>query len=290
MQATTGGTRVGPERGHELVDGRRRGERDRRRRAATAARCSSRRPAPAPCGRPRPRRPSQPAARSPSGSTSRATAARASSTRHRRRRGRGKRVEQRLGHEPLGHQVGARCCRPPAPRRCPGRWRRPGTPAEGAGVGAARSSSRRGPVGRRHHHPVVARRAGPRPSARAAPPSAGSATSMTGTSTGSAPSRPQRRGAARRPGARARVTTTRCAEQRSATRTSRGPAPATSPMTMRSTARPAAWSARVASVARTVCCSGRVPQRTAAAGVSGGEPAGDEPARRSAAGGRRPSG
>ncbi len=32
------------------------------------------------------------------------------------------------------------------------------------------------------------------------------------------------------------------------------------------------WVCNVASVARTVCCSGRVPQRTAAAGVSGASP------------------
>ncbi len=33
------------------------------------------------------------------------------------------------------------------------------------------------------------------------------------------------------------------------------------------------WSPIVASVARTVCCSGRVPHCTAATGVSGGRPA-----------------
>ena len=106
-------------------------------------------------------------------------------------------------------------------------------------------------------------------SASAAPPSAGSVTAITGTSMGSAPAS-RSAVASEEAWARVRVTTTRrpnsgrCSNHDSSSA-------ATSPMTMTDGAA-RSWSARVPSVARVVVCSGRVPQRTAAAGVSAERP------------------
>ena len=72
---------------------------------------------------------------------------------------------------------------------------------------------------------------------------------------------------------RARVTTT-VGRTAAGARTTRGRARRPSPTTI-ARRRLDAASAIVASVARTVRCSGRVPQRTAATGVSGGAAAGD---------------
>ena len=117
----------------------------------------------------------------------------------------------------------------------------------------------------------------------AAPSSSGSVISMVGTTTGSAPA--ARSGAASADAWWAgRVTTTRFPKSGRDSNQSRSVA-ATAPMTMTLGAC-RSWSAMVASVARTVCCSGRVPQRTAAAGVSGARP---PASRRSTIFGRRPT-
>ena len=105
--------------------------------------------------------------------------------------------------------------------------------------------------------------------ARAAPPSLGGSMAMTGTSTGSAPSRPRAR-LSSEAWVRVRVTTIR---RPSSGRSSnhRSSVPATRPTTI-TDGDSSGWSPRVARVARVVTWSGRVPHRMAAAGVSGGSP------------------
>ena len=114
-------------------------------------------------------------------------------------------VEQRLGDEPLGHEVGAHA----AGGQHGGGGRTDGRHAggaEGAGVEARRRASAAeqplGAVRRRDDDPVVGRRAGAPPIRSAAPPSAGSAISITGTSIGSAPASRSARDSADACGAR----------------------------------------------------------------------------------------
>ncbi len=101
------------------------------------------------------------------------------------------------------------------------------------------------------------------------PSSAGSVISMAGTWTTSAPRR-RRRCASDDACVRVRVTTTRRPNKGSRSNQPTSTA-ATEPTTMVDGAA-SSWSPSDARVARTVDCSGRVPHRTAAAGVSGWSP------------------
>ena len=149
---------------------------------------------PARCGRRRRRRRPSPRARSPSGSTSRASSARAITTRRRPSAGRrsGKTSSRRLGHEPLGHEVGHD---PVAGQGGGGARPDGGDPhaAEGPGVGQVGE----GPldaVGRGEHEPVVRRRCRPTAARRGRRRRRSAARwRSTGTSTGSAPSTPRAR-------------------------------------------------------------------------------------------------
>ena len=267
IEATSGGTPPAPTAStkRSTVDDevKRHGVGPGHRRTVGLGRAARRR-----CGRPRPpRRPAggpqaRRAARRGPPPPVRAAPAR------RPRRGR-ERVEQRLGHEPLGNEVGhdvalgqrGRGARPD---------RRDPDPAQIAGV-AQRGEQPLGAVGRGHHHPVELRQVGDRPGAGAAPPSVGiGRSSMTGSRHRLGPGRAQggrhRRRLRAGPGHHHPAT-----EQRSGLEPGRG-----------SGRRPGRsrwcsgdsrwWSASVASVARTVRCSGRVPHRTAAAGVAGSSP------------------
>ena len=188
-----------PTAAHEVGDRRRRREGDGvGARAPRHAAASVERRRDRPVGVDAPRRPS-PAARRPSGSTSRATSARASSTRPAVRRRVREGLEQRLGHEPLRHQVGHEA----ALGQRGGRARADGGhphPGQVAGVAASAAKVPTGPVGRGQHHPVVRRRRRGTASRRAAPPSDGSAISMVGhlDHLGAQPAQPV--GQLRRPG------------------------------------------------------------------------------------------
>ena len=120
-------------------------------------------------------------------------------------RGSGNAVEQRLGDEPLGNEVGADAAPRRARRRCPGRSRRRArAPSARASSPAAREPAveeRIDAVGRREHDPLVAGRA------RAASKSIGSS-AIDGSSITSAPSC-SRRARSSLACSRARVTTTR---------------------------------------------------------------------------------
>ena len=192
--------------------------------ASTVARAHARerrrdRARPARCGTRRARRRRSRARARPSGSTSRACSARASSTRAPARVGLGERVEQRLGDEALGHEVGADAARGERARRCRARSPRPARPpsarASRPGRREAAVEERVDAVRRREHEPRRTRRAsgsanvdrldrdrGQLEHLGAELPRAASRSSLACS--------------------RARVTTTRAAEQRARARTRRG--------------------------------------------------------------------
>ena len=94
------------------------------------------------CGTRAGRRPRSPAPRRPSGSTSRACSARARSTRSPRRPAARERLEQRLGDEALGHEVGADARARRARRRSRARSRRPARRASARASSPAAASPR----------------------------------------------------------------------------------------------------------------------------------------------------